>query len=84
MSIRKFTEMQEHIKDIWRRLKYLESNFVENYFYDCPCCDGNRLIIKDIAVSFRRRDHSGILYTTKESYEVHKVKIEEWEKGFKK
>ena len=59
----------------------IDEFFGYNYFYDCPCCSGEKYIRKDSAIHFLEMNSH--CYTTKESYNLHKTKIMEWEKEVK-
>lgn len=92
------------MKDRIRKLeKKIDRLYVDNYFSDCPCCEGKDEILKSEAKKFEKiievpkyNLSATILgemetekklvehYTTEEQYEVHKGRIEEWEKDVKK
>jgi hypothetical protein len=73
------------------RLETLERRIlVENYFIDCPCCNGSKKILRSDSISFKKPFYKYgskkvvTYHTTKEQYEAHKPKIKEWEKEIEK
>jgi hypothetical protein len=90
LEIRQSWDGSEKINGIEKRIARLErALFVRNYFEDCPCCSTDSMILRQEAVSFQKRSayydgYAPVTYwTTKESYEIHKKAIEQWEKELK-
>ena len=75
---------------------FIDMFYVDNYFKDCPCCNGDDTILKTESKSFKKpcRKFVGgmfdrkiiyhtVEYTDKDSYKNHLPKIKEWEKEVK-
>ncbi len=80
---------EERIRELEETCKNLQGKLaaavVENYFKDCPCCNEGEWVNSAAAVSFRKVGAYGVHthYCTKEAYELHKPRINEWEKEVK-
>ncbi len=97
--MRKFERLKEKVRAELELLEFkvnklYDLHFVDNYFKDCPCCRGDKELLRSDAKSFDKYEwriygawspFTGFqtYYTTEESYKAHLPKIREWEKEFK-
>ena len=85
-------KLKEEIQELKDLLEDSGIQYVEDYFKDCPCCKHEGKLLLEDAESFEVYAYAEAYlfktlqtrYTSKESYETHKVAIRKMDKAAKK